>query len=178
MATKYNYDTALDLLCKRYDTNESVTYEELENALGLNNGSIASNTDKGTVYELRKRLKHYHGLTFHTAASGRNTGPEYHYYVLSKVKDTVIQKKKTNKDISDNNIKDMNKSLNALSKNNQELYQQLEASKLEYERLKEAFNNACERCSMYAQKEKEYKNIIDSLQKLLALKEQEYERIL
>lgn len=164
------YNDAIKLLRKCHKENRNVTYTELENVLELESGSIANstNTAKEAIRELRNRLKTEHGLTFHTASSGRNSGPQYQHYVLSTVKTTKIEKKE-NKDkvekVSENsieNIGNLETYVAALRKNNEKLYQELEEVKLQNKRLIEMASEA-------SSKEEEYKKIIHSLMNIAGI---------
>lgn len=157
MADKYNYATALELLRDAYNANVKVTYTDLETILGLEHpidDKKHASINNSALYELRKRLKNQHGLTFKSAANGKHSGPEYHYYIISKVKSGNFQKKET---VSKEKISQAKSDeYDALSKNNQKLYAEVQRLELENRRLLDMVSEA-------ASKEEEYKNIIHSL---------------
>lgn len=141
--TKYNYDAAIELILKAAESDGKVTYEELEKAYGLEKpiaDKSASSTNMSALYELRQVLKAKHGLTFKSASDASHYGPEYHYYIVSKVKDTTITKKKSEKkekpsvaektQISYEELKfnydSLKKSYDALEKEDVEIYQEKE----------------------------------------------------
>ena len=163
MTDKYNYATALELLKDAYNANVKVTYTDLENALGLehpiDNKKYVS-TNNSALYELRKRLKNQYGLTFKSAANSKNSGPEYHYYIISKVKSGNFQKKEIVIKEKISQVK--SDEYDALSKNNQKLYAEVQRLELENRRLLDMVSEA-------ASKEEDYKNIIQSLMNLAGI---------
>lgn len=163
MADKYNYATALELLKDAYNANVKVTYIDLENALGLEHpidDKKYISTNNYILHELRKRLKNQHGLTFKSAANGNHSSPEYYYYIVSKVKDGNFKKKNNEETVKIAQEKIKNDQYEALSKNNQKLYAELEQEKAANAVLRE--NNI-----RLKEREQEYKNIIQSLYNLL-----------
>ena len=174
--TKYNYDAAIELILNASKTDGKVTYKDLEKAYGLERpiaDKDATSTNMSALYELRQVLKSKHGLTFKSAATAGKSGPEYQYYIISKVKDAVITKKKTEKKENASNsnvIQELTKSCDALSKNNMELYKEKEALKLELDKAKCAMLELENRANKYKDTVNSLLNTIDSLSVLINLK--------
>lgn len=163
MSDKYNYSEALELLKNAHESGVKVTYKDMEDILGLEHpidDKKYVSTNNSALYELRKRLKNQHGLTFKSAANGKHSGPDYHYYIISKVKSGNFQKKEivTKEKISQ--VK--SDEYDALSKNNQKLYAEVQRVELENRRLLDMVSEA-------ASKEEDYKNIIQSLMNLAGI---------
>lgn len=153
MADKYNYKSALQLLIDKHNNNQRATYKEVQMALGLEKpieDKAAATTNNSILFELRKRLKQNYGLTFKSAANGNHCGPDYYYYTISPVKDGP--KKKVN------DFSNVQKTVNydALSKDNQKLYAEVQELKLQN-------RNLLEMISVAGSKEEHYKSIINSL---------------
>ena len=163
MADKYNYSEALELLKNAYESGIKVTYKEMEDVLGLEHpidDKKYASTNNSALYELRNRLKNQYGLTFKSAANGKHSGPEYHYYIISKVKSGNFQKKET---VSKEKISQAKSDeYDALSKNNQKLYAEVQRLELENRRLLEMVSGT-------GSKEEDYKNIIQSLMNLAGI---------
>lgn len=160
---KYKYNDALKLLKNAHESNIKVTYKDIEDVLGLEypiDDKKHVSTNNSALYELRKRLKNQYGLTFKSAASSWHSGPDYHYYIISKVKDGNFQKKEivTKKKIS----KVKSDEYDALSKNNQKLYTEVQRLELENRRLLDMVSES-------NSKEEDYKNIIQSLMNLAGI---------
>lgn len=174
--TKYNYDAAIELILKAAESDGKVTYEELEKAYGLEKpiaDKSASSTNMSALYELRQVLKAKHGLTFKSASDASHYGPEYHYYIVSKIKDTTITKKKTEKKENASNsnvIQELTKSCDALSRNNMELYKEKEALKLELDKAKCAMLELENKANKYKDTVNSLLNTVDSLSVLINLK--------
>ena len=163
MADKYNYSEALELLKNAYESGAKVTYKDMEDVLGLEHpidDRKYASTNNSALYELRNRLKNQYGLTFKSAANGKHCGPEYHYYFTSKVKSGNFQKKET---VAKEKISQAKSDeYEALSRNNQKLYAEVQRLELENKRL-------LEMASETASKEEDYKNIIQSLMNLAGI---------
>ena len=160
MTDKYNYFEALELLKNAYESGAKVTYKDMEDVLGLEHpidDKKYASTNNSALYELRNRLKNQYGLTFKSAANGKHSGPEYHYYIISKVKSGNFQKKETVAKEKISHAK--SDEYEALSRNNQKLYAEVQRLELENKRL-------LEMASETASKEEDYKNIIQSLMNL------------
>lgn len=156
---KYNYSAALQLLVDSYKNGHKITYKEMQEVLGLEKpieDRSAASTNNSILYELRNRLRKEHNLVFKSAANGTHSGPDYYYYVISEVKGSNVVKKDAKPEKKPTS-KDSN--YEALSKDNQKLYAEVQQLKLEVQRL-EAEN------IIYAGREDEYKNIISSLMTL------------
>ena len=163
MADKYNYSEALELLKNAYESGVKVTYKDIETVLGLEHpidDKKYTSINNSALYELRNRLKNQHRLTFKSAANGKHSGPEYHYYIISKVKSGNFQKKET---VSKEKISQAKSDeYDALSKNNQKLYAEVQRLELENRRLLEMVSET-------GSKEEDYKNIIQSLMNLAGI---------
>lgn len=163
MADKYNYSEALELLKNAHESGVKVTYKDMETVLGLEHSiddKKYTSINNSALYELRKRLKNQHGLTFKSAANGKHSGPEYHYYIISKVKSGNFQKKET---VSKEKISQAKSDeYEALSKNNQKLYAEVQRLELQNRRLLEMVSET-------NSKEEDYKNIIQSLMNLAGI---------
>ena len=156
---KYKYNDALKLLKNAHESNIKVTYKDIEDVLGLEypiDGKKHVSTNNSALYELRKRLKNQYGLTFKSAASSWHSGPDYHYYIISKVKDGNFKKKNNEEAVKIVQEKIKNNQYEALSKNNQKLYAENQKLKLEYQEMQE-------KMKALVCREEEYKNIINSL---------------
>lgn len=171
---KYDYKSAIQLIRECYARKEDCTYVQIEKALGLNE-HIGDKTGavKGAIFELKKRLELEHGLTINNAAIGKNSGnPVYYYFSISEVKKKVsVSLKKTDGSGTDNAIYQQTDAelVNALSKDNQKLYKELEDAKLEVQTLKEKVEDLHSKYTAMSVKENEYKKIIASLNVLLTL---------
>lgn len=163
MADKYNYSEALELLKDAHESGVKVTYKDMESVLGLEypiDDKKHTSINNSALYELRNRLKNQYGLTFKSAANGKHSGPEYHYYVTSKIKNGNFQKKES---VSKEKIThSKSDEYEALSKNNQKLYAEVQRLELENKRLLDMI-------SEYNLKEEDYKNIIQSLMNLAGI---------
>ena len=163
MADKYNYSEALELLKDAHESGVKVTYKDMESVLGLEypiDDKKHKSINNSALYELRNRLKNQYGLTFKSAANGRHSGPEYRYYVISKIKNGNFQKKEpVSKEKTTHSKSD---EYEALSRNNQKLYAEVQRLELENKRL-------LEMASESASKEEDYKNIIQALMNLAGI---------
>ena len=163
MADKYNYSEALELLKNAYESGIKVTYKEMEDVLGLEHpidDKKYASTNNSALYELRNRLKNQYGLTFKSAANGKHSGPEYHYYIISKIKNGNFQKKET---VAKEKISQAKSDeYEALSRNNQKLYAEVQRLELENKRLLEMVSKS-------NSKEEDYKNIIQSLMNIAGI---------
>jgi hypothetical protein len=119
----------------------------------------AASTNNSILYELRNRLRSEYGLVFKSAANGTHSGPDYYYYIISEVKGSNITKKDT-KSIKKSDVKEQN--YEALSRDNQKLYAEVQRLELENRRL-------LEMVSEVGSKEEDYKNIIQSLMNLAGI---------
>lgn len=159
---KYNYGEALELLVNSYNNGHKITYKEMQETLGLERpieDRSAASTNNSILYELRKRLREEHNLVFKSASMGTHSGPDYYYYTISEVKGSnVIKKSKTAKKIEE--PKEAN--YEALSRDNQKLYAEVQRLELENRRL-------LEMVSEVGSKEEDYKNIIQSLMNLAGI---------
>lgn len=157
---KYDYDNAVELMKTAYNENKTVTYERLQEVLGLENpieDKSAKSATAGALHTLRERLRSIYGLTFKSAVTGKNFGPEFFYYTVTKLKDGNVSKKDSAKLKKNEPKKD--EAFEALQRNNQQLYTALEQAK--------AANAALQNhCVKLQEREQEYKKIIDSLYKL------------
>lgn len=163
MSDKYNYSEALELLKNAHESGVKVTYKDMEDVLGLEHhidDKKYVSTNNSALYELRKRLKNQHGLTFKSAANGKHSGPEYHYYIISKVKSGNFQKKETVAKEKISKVK--SDEYEALSRNNQKLYAEVQRLELENRRLLDMVSES-------NSKEEDYKNIIQSLMNLAGI---------
>jgi len=152
MANEYNYDAAIKVILDAFTVGTNVTYEQLEVAMGLKSPiTSATPANNCALSKLKRRLKEEHGLVMKSA---NVKGGENNYYVISKVKDNVISKKESNSD------KDSN--YEALSKNNQKLYMELENAKAANAALQEKY-------IALQEKELEYITIIQSLMALAGI---------
>ena len=163
MADKYNYSEALELLKDAHESGVKVTYKDMESVLGLKypiDDKKHTSINNGALHELRNRLKNQYGLTFKSAANSKHYGPEYHYYVTSKIKNGNFQKKES---VSKEKIThSKSDEYEALSRNNQKLYAEVQRLELENKRL-------LDMVSEYNLKEEDYKNIIQSLMNLAGI---------
>lgn len=159
---KYNYSDALKLLIDSYNNGHKVTYKELQTVLGLERpieDRAAASTNNSILYELRNRLRQEHGLVFKSASNGTHSGPDYYYYNISEVKGSNVTKKdKMTKKVEQ--PKEAN--YEALSRDNQKLYAEVQRLELENRRL-------LEMVSEVGSKEEDYKNIIQSLMNLAGI---------
>lgn len=159
MTRKYNYDEAIKLFINAFNERRTVTYKETQEALGLEkpiDDKSAASTNASIVSTLRAQLKKEYGLTFRSASTGNRSGPDYAYYDITKVKDGNVKKKESSKS---NKTEISNEALDALQKNNQQLFAALEQAK--------AANAALQNhCVKLQEREQEYKKIIDSLYRL------------
>lgn len=163
MSDKYNYSEALELLKNAHESGVKVTYKDMEDILGLEHpidDKKYVSTNNSALYELRKRLKNQHGLTFKSAANGKHSGPDYHYYIISKVKSGNFQKKETVAKEKISQVK--SDEYEALSRNNQKLYAEVQRLELENRRLLDMVSES-------NSKEEDYKNIIQSLMNLAGI---------
>ena len=163
MTDKYNYFEALELLKNAYESGAKVTYKDMEDVLGLEHpidDKKYASTNNSALYELRNRLKNQYGLTFKSAANGNHSGPEYHYYIISKVKSGNFQKKETV--AKEKTVHSKSDEYEALSRNNQKLYAEVQRLELENKRLLEMVSES-------NSKEEDYKNIIQSLMNLAGI---------
>lgn len=159
---KYNYSAALELLINAHKNGAKVTYQEMQTTLGLERpieDRSAASTNNSILYELRNRLRSEYGLVFKSAANGTHSGPDYYYYIISEVKGSNITKKDT-KSIKKSDAKEQN--YEALSRDNQKLYAEVQRLELENRRL-------LEMVSEVGSKEDDYKNIIQSLMNLAGI---------
>jgi hypothetical protein len=159
---KYNYSAALELLINAHKNGAKVTYQEMQTTLGLERpieDRSAASTNNSILYELRNRLRSEYGLVFKSAANGTHSGPDYYYYIISEVKGSNITKKDT-KSIKKSDVKEQN--YEALSRDNQKLYAEVQRLELENRRL-------LEMVSEVGSKEEDYKNIIQSLMNLAGI---------
>lgn len=153
---KYNYGAALELLIDSYKQGKKITYHEMQTVLGLEKpieDRSAASTNNSILYELRNRLRKEHNLVFKSAANGTHSGPDYYYYIISEVKGSNVTKKDT-KSTKKTDAKEQN--YEALSRDNQKLYEETERLRLENRKLLDMVAEA-------ASKEEEYKNVINSL---------------
>lgn len=153
---KYNYGAALELLVDSYKQGKKITYHEMQTILGLEKpieDRSAASTNNSILYELRNRLRKEHNLVFKSAANGTHSGPDYYYYIISEVKGSNVTKKDT-KSTKKTDAKEQN--YEALSRDNQKLYEETERLRLENRKLLDMVAEA-------ASKEEEYKNVINSL---------------
>lgn len=153
---KYNYGAALELLVDSYKQGKKITYHEMQTVLGLEKpieDRSAASTNNSILYELRNRLRKEHNLVFKSAANGTHSGPDYYYYIISEVKGSNVTKKDT-KSTKKTDAKEQN--YEALSRDNQKLYEETERLRLENRKLLDMVAEA-------ASKEEEYKNVINSL---------------
>lgn len=156
---KYNYNAALELLVNSYKSGSKVTYENMQLALGLEKpieDKSATSTNNSALGQLRKRLRKEHNLLFRSACNGTHCGPEYQYYIVSEIKDSSIIKKE-DRSIKKPDTKESN--YEALSRDNQKLYAEVQQLKLKVQVLE------AEKIT-YAGREAEYKAIISSLMTL------------
>lgn len=159
---KYNYSAALELLINAHKNGAKVTYQEMQTTLGLERpieDRSAASTNNSILYELRNRLRSEYGLVFKSAANGTHSGPDYYYYIISEVKGSNITKKDS-KSIKKSDVKEQN--YEALSRDNQKLYAEVQRLELENRRL-------LEMVSEVGSKEEDYKNIIQSLMNLAGI---------
>lgn len=159
---KYNYSAALELLINAHKNGARVTYQEMQTTLGLERpieDRSAASTNNSILYELRNRLRSEYGLVFKSAANGTHSGPDYYYYIISEIKGSNITKKDT-KSIKKSDVKEQN--YEALSRDNQKLYAEVQRLELENRRL-------LEMVSEVGSKEDDYKNIIQSLMNLAGI---------
>lgn len=163
MADKYNYSEALELLKNAHESGVKVTYKDMEEVLGLEypiDDKKHTSINNSALYELRNRLKNQYGLTFKSAANGKHSGPEYHYYVTSKIKNGNFQKKESvSKEKTTHSKSD---EYEALSRNNQKLYAEVQRLEFENRRLLDMVSES-------NSKEEDYKNIIQSLMNLAGI---------
>ena len=162
---KYKYNDALKLLKNAHESNIKVTYTDIEDVLGLEypiDDKKHVSTNNSALYELRKRIKNQYGLTFKSAASSWHSGPDYHYYIISKVKDGNFKKKNNEEAVKIVQEKIKNNQYEALSKNNQKLYAEVQRLELENRRLLDMVSES-------NSKEENYKNIIQSLMNLAGI---------
>lgn len=153
---KYNYGAALELLVDSYKQGKKITYHEMQTVLGLEKpieDRSAASTNNSILYELRNRLRKEHNLVFKSAANGTHSGPDYYYYIISEVKGSNVTKKDT-KSTKKTDAKEQN--YEALSRDNQKLYEETERLRLENRKLLDMVAET-------ASKEEEYKNVINSL---------------
>lgn len=153
---KYNYGAALELLVDSYKQGKKITYHEMQTVLGLEKpieDRSAASTNNSILYELRNRLRKEHNLVFKSAANGTHSGPDYYYYIISEMKGSNVTKKDT-KSTKKTDAKEQN--YEALSRDNQKLYEETERLRLENRKLLDMVAEA-------ASKEEEYKNVINSL---------------
>lgn len=156
----YNYDAAMKLFCDAYAREDKkVTYQELQETLGLEypigdkeHLSLTSNA----VSRLKDKLKKEHGLTFASACKGKANSPELQYYTVSQVKGGPIQKKTRTAN------SDSEKTLDALSRDNQKLYEEVENLRLQNRNLLDIVSEANSNIE-------EYKTIIKSLMNLAGM---------
>lgn len=159
---KYNYGAALELLVDSYKQGKKITYHEMQTVLGLEKpieDRSAASTNNSILYELRNRLRKEHNLVFKSAANGTHSGPDYYYYIISEVKGSNVTKKDT-KSTKKTDAKEQN--YEALSRDNQKLYAEVQRLELENRRL-------LEMVSEVGSKEDDYKNIIQSLMNLAGI---------
>lgn len=159
---KYNYGAALELLVDSYKQGKKITYHEMQTVLGLEKpieDRSAASTNNSILYELRNRLRSEHNLVFKSAANGTHSGPDYYYYIISEVKGSNVTKKDS-KAGKKTEFKDSN--YEALSKNNQKLYQEVEELRLQNRRLLDMVSEANSNIE-------EYKTIIKSLMVLAGM---------
>lgn len=171
MPARYNYNAALQLIQKAFAANKHITYKEMEEALGLefHIGDKETRTAECCIYRLRKLSREKYGLTFKSAAKTHDNNPEYYYYIVSKLKDGFTKKETgTNTTTAETKITPAPKTeikteaYEALSKNNQKLYAELEQLKDMYGCLETNYMELCKR-------EQEYLKVIESLYKLLTM---------
>lgn len=159
---KYNYSAALELLINAHKNGTRVTYHDMQITLGLEKpieDRSATSINNSVLCQLRSRLKKEYNLVFKSAANGTHSGPDYYYYIISEVKDSNITKKDT-KSIKKSDAKEQN--YEALSRDNQKLYAEVQRLELENRRL-------LEMVSEVGSKEDDYKNIIQSLMNLAGI---------
>jgi hypothetical protein len=152
----YNYDDAIELFCKAYANEDTVTYQELQDALGLEypigekeHLSLTSNA----VGRFKEKLKKERGLTFYSACKGKASSPDLQYYNISEVKPGLVQKKEKSPEL------DIQKSFDALSRDNQKLYEEKQA-------LLQRVDILNTELAVMRKKEMEYKKIITSFYSL------------
>lgn len=159
---KYNYSAALELLINAHKNGTRVTYHDMQITLGLEKpieDRSATSINNSVLCQLRSRLKKEYNLVFKSAANGTHSGPDYYYYIISEVKGSNITKKDT-KSIKKSDAKEQN--YEALSRDNQKLYAEVQRLELENRRL-------LEMVSKVGSKEDDYKNIIQSLMNLAGI---------
>lgn len=159
---KYNYSAALELLINAHKNGTRVTYHDMQITLGLEKpieDRSATSINNSVLCQLRSRLKKEYNLVFKSAANGTHSGPDYYYYIISEVKGSNITKKDT-KSIKKSDAKEQN--YEALSRDNQKLYAEVQRLELENRRL-------LEMVSEVGSKEDDYKNIIQSLMNLAGI---------
>ena len=166
MAEKYNYKDTLELLVNAHKQGKTVTYQEMKAVLGLEKpieDKSAASTNNSILYEVRNRLRKEYGLVFKSAAYGNHIGSDYHYYTISEVKDSDITKKDVNsaKKVDAKEVAETVR-LQALQKDNEKLYAEVQRLKFENQELREAMDTLI--C-----KEEEYKSIINSLMSLAGI---------
>lgn len=155
---KYNERAALDLIADAYKSGRNITYKEMEDALGLEyplDDKAHTSMNNNTIYRLREKCKKEHGLVFHSASKGKND-PTLQYYTVTKVKDTETHKKPKKVEPVKTVAQPDRSALEALSKDNQKLYQEVEELRLQNRRLLDMVSEANSNIE-------EYKTIIKSL---------------
>ena len=158
MAQKYNYDAALELLEKAYGIGETVPYEQLQLALGLERpigDKEAASTNNSILYELRNKLKEKTGLTFKSNAGGANSTEEKQFYTISKADAKTTKVAKKSKPVDN----DKETAMSALQKSNQKLF-------LELEEMKEKYATMEQRCRELQCREQNLKTLIKSYHEL------------
>ena len=184
--TKYNYDAAIKLVVEASKTDGKVTYKQLEEAFGLEKpitDKDATSTNMSALYELRQALKAKHGLTFKSAATAGKSGPEYQYYVVSKIKDTTITKNKSEKKEKSSttdkvdyeaqmSYKALKESYDALKKNDLTLYNENLELRRKNEELRSAIIDLNGQMNRYKDTVRSLLDTTDSLAALIDLKHQ------
>ena len=142
MEAKYNYDKAMKLFVDSYISGHKPTYKEVEEALGLSSPIEDKTTSKNVcaLYELRSRLRKKYDLEFKSAAGGKYSGPEYQYYNITEVSESKSSMQQ--KDSSKKKVKVAGPNLDALSRDNQKLYQEVEELRLQNRRLLDMVSEA------------------------------------
>ena len=161
MASKYNYEAAVELIANMYPDNTKVSYTKLEEALGLEEplGTISS-ANASAISILRSRLKTEYKLDIRSNRTKKRD--EEGVYVIFELKNTLSQLKASNSEQKVTKEWSKNEYFDALSKNNQKLYAESEKLKLETERLKTENEKL-------RKKEEEYRKIINSFYMLSML---------
>lgn len=154
---KYAYEEAVTVCMNSYNNGAKlITYEDLEKALKLPY-SIQDKTRKSAVDSVLVRLK---SIMAKDAGLTLRADKNHLGYNIVEVKNTNISKKKPVTVNCNNSTERKDYEYVSLSRNNQELYIELTRTQADYDCLESKYLKLQE-------KEAEYKNIINSLYKLL-----------